>query len=125
MERCLIVLVAAAMTLTCCNSNSVTYTLTDREKSLCDSLKVDASIIQEVRNYNSSEIEPFHYSLSKIVENGVETEADPIHLNGLVFTEQNSKSYELVFSLKDSFKEKGIVFFCWKTTSTLIVSPII
>lgn len=122
-QRCLIVLVVAAMTLTGCNSNSVSYTLTDREKSICDSLKVDASIIQEVRAYNSSEIEPFHYSLSKIVENGVEAEADPIHLNGLVFTEQNSKSYELVFSLKDSFKQKGYSIFLLENNFNIDSKP--
>lgn len=76
------------------------YKLTNAEKVLCDTLKIDPTIIQDIRNFNTSKIEPFHYSLSKAYEEGVETELNPIHLKGLVFDEQNTKSHDLVFKLK-------------------------
>ncbi|RZL32624.1 MAG: DUF4253 domain-containing protein [Pedobacter sp.] len=67
--------------------------------------------MKDIRKYNASKIEPFHYSLSKVYADGVETEADPIFLEGLVFKETNDKSYDLVFKLKDSFKQKGYTIF--------------
>ena len=84
--------------ITGCNSNIVqNYKLTGIERKICDSLQIDSTIIHDIRKYNINKIEPFHYSLSKLIKEGQETELDPIHLKGLVFGEQNSKSYNLVF----------------------------
>jgi Domain of unknown function (DUF4253) len=96
-----------------CNSQSVAkdYILTSEEKTICDTLQIDASIIKSIRQYNSHKMEPFHYSLGKFVTKEGEIEADPIFLQGLVFNETNSKSYDLVFSLKNQFKEKGYSIF--------------
>lgn len=96
-----------------CNSSTTQkrYVLTDRERKICDSLQFDSTIISDIRNFNVSKIEPFHYSRSKIITKDSEIEADPIFLNGLVFTEINQKSYNLVFSLKDKFKSKGYSIF--------------
>jgi len=85
--------------------------LTKNERRICDSLKIDTSIIQEIRIYNTQKIEPFHYSLGKNIENGQEIEADPIFLKGVVFTEEHLKSYNLVLSLKDNFRKKGYSIF--------------
>lgn len=96
-----------------CNSqsNGTSYSLTENERTICDTLQFDTTIVQDIRLYNSNKIEPFHYSLSKIIRKDTEIEADPIFLKGLVLQEQNSKSYNLVFALKDKFKAKGYSIF--------------
>lgn len=93
------------------NCTSKNYKLTAEEQKLCDSIQFDASILQSIRAVNSSKIESFHYSLGKMYKDGAMSEIDPIHLNGIVFEEKNSKSYDLIFELKDSFKEKGYSIF--------------
>ncbi len=85
--------------------------LTSDEIIICDTLQIDTSIIKSIRQFNSNKIEPFHYSLGKTITIYGETETDPIFLKGLVLTEVNSKSYDLVFSLKDKFKEQGYSIF--------------
>jgi hypothetical protein len=96
-----------------CNSQPVAkgYILTHDEKTICDTLLIDTTIVKEIRQFNVNKIDPFHYSLSKIITKDSEIEAEPIFLKGLVFSETNSKSYDLVFSLKDKFKEKGYSIF--------------
>lgn len=96
-----------------CKSQSTdkTYTLTTEERNICDTLLIDTTIIKDIRKHNKSKIEPFHYSLGKLITKDGEIETDPILLKGLVFTETNSKSYDLVFSLKDNFKQKGYSIF--------------
>ncbi len=96
-----------------CNSQSAStgYNLTENERQVCDSLHFDTSIIQGIRFYNKNKIEPFHYSLGKFIEKDAAIESDSIFLKGLVFDEINSKSYDLVFSLKDKFKKKGYSIF--------------
>lgn len=78
---------------------------------MCDSLQFDRTIIKHIREFNSNKIEPFHYSLSKIITKDGEIEVDPILLKGLVFTEENAKSYRTVFALKDIFRNKGYGIF--------------
>jgi hypothetical protein len=87
------------------------YKLTESENAICDSLQIDRTVIQDIRKHNTDKIEPFHYSLSKIITKDSEIEAEPIFLRGLVFTGQNLKSYDLVFALKDGLKKKGYSIF--------------
>ncbi|MEO5563077.1 MAG: DUF4253 domain-containing protein [Chitinophagaceae bacterium] len=96
-----------------CKSQPVSkgYLLTNEEKIICDTLQIDTAIIKDIRQFNTNKIEPFHYSLGKFITKDEEIEADPIFLKGLVFTETNTKSYDLVFSLKNKFKEKGYSIF--------------
>jgi Domain of unknown function (DUF4253) len=96
-----------------CNSKNTTqyYKLTDIENKICDTLQIDTTIIQDVRTFNINKIESFHYALSKMYKDGQENEIDPISLNGLVLNEQNAKSYDLIFSLKDNFRKKGYTIF--------------
>ena len=109
-----ILLLSIIVTLTqSCNSQSTaaSYSLTENERIICDTLQFDTTIVHDIRVYNSNIIEPFHYSLSKIIRKDTELETDPIFLKGLVLQEQNSKSYDLVFVLKDKFKAKGYSIF--------------
>jgi hypothetical protein len=85
--------------------------LTAREQQLLDSLQIDPTLVTEIRQYNSSEIEPFHYSLSKIIKEGKEKEADPIHLKGIVFAEEYKKANNLVSKLSKDFNSKGYSIF--------------
>jgi hypothetical protein len=92
-------------------SSSGSYILSSEERKICDTFQLDTTIIKDLRVYNQNRIEPFHYSLSKIYENGKMQEADPVFLKGIVIKEKNSKSYELVLALKDSFRRKGYTIF--------------
>ncbi|MDU1889541.1 MAG: DUF4253 domain-containing protein [Dysgonomonas sp.] len=99
-----------AITFIACNP-SKSYELTEREKHLCDSLKIDQEIIKELREVSASNVEAFHYSLSRMYSEGKEIELDPVYLEGLVFDEKHSESYETVFALKDKFRAKGYSIF--------------
>jgi len=112
----------AFLIITCgCQSQSSSnqYRLTSDEKVICSNFQFDTSIIQNIRSYNSNKIEPFHYSLGKSIEKDTVIEADPIYLKGLVFTEHNSKSYDIVLALKDEFKTKGYCIFLLETNFNL------
>ncbi|MBZ4189614.1 hypothetical protein [Niabella beijingensis] len=61
------------------------YQLTRSEKAICDSLKLDPSIIRDLRKYTAAEVEPFHYSRSKMYANNTVTELEPIRLTGVIF----------------------------------------
>ena len=105
---------AIILTLTfgCKSQPKVTgYILTSSERNICDTLQIDTTIIKDIREFNGNKVEPFHYSLGKFITKDGEMESDPIFLNGLVFSETNFKSYDLVFSLKDNFKIKGYSIF--------------
>lgn len=109
-------LLSLAITLTLasgCKSqpSSSIYMLTERERTICDTLQIDTIIVKHIREHSSNKIEAFHYSLSKIITKDEEIEAEPIYLKGLVFSDKNARSYDIVFSLKDQFKEKGYSIF--------------
>ena len=95
------------------NNHTEDYYLVDAEYEahICDSLGIDETLIAEIRELSDGKIEPFHYSLSKMYEDGESYEIDPIRLNGLVIYESNVNSYELVFKLKDDFRALGYSIF--------------
>lgn len=99
------------------------YLLTNDEKKICDTLQIDTSIIKDIRNFNTNKIEPFHYSLGKFITKDGEFESDPIFLKGIAFTETNTKSYDLVFSLKDKFKQKGYSIFLLENNFSINDKP--
>jgi len=92
-------------------SGKESQSLTVKEQQLLDSLTFDQSIGTEIRKYNSSDLEPFHYSLSKIIKDGKEIEASPIRLKGIVFTEKYGVANNLVSALSNSFNSKGYSIF--------------
>jgi hypothetical protein len=108
----LFVIIAQILAVSCKSQTINTgYVLTKEEITICDTLQIDTALIKEIRQTNTSKIEPFHYSLGKFITKDEEIESDPIFLQGLVVKETNSKSYALVFSLKDKFKERGYSIF--------------
>lgn len=96
-------------TMSC--SSKKQYELKDSEKSLCDSILFDYAIIKDLRVHNQNTIESFHYSISKMYDDGKLIEIDPILLPGIVFKENNDNSYKTLFALKDNFREKGYSIF--------------
>lgn len=97
-----------------CSSQSAVsnYTLTPQEKHWCDSLKIDSSIIAGVREYTNAPIEPFHYSLSKLIKSdGTEQELDPIHAQGFVFDAPYQQSDDIVLNLQQQLTTKGYSIF--------------
>lgn len=96
-----------------CKSQSSTsgYLLTSDEKIICDTLQLDTSIIKDLRQLNSNKIEPFHYLVGKLFSKERGIEITPTFRKGLVVKEIHSKSYDLVFSLKEKLKAKGYSIF--------------
>jgi hypothetical protein len=97
-----------------CGSKSTTSesTLSQNDKHLCDSLKIDQSVITDLREHTDAALEPFHYSLSRqINSDGTEIELDPIHLPGLVFDAPANHTTELLDKLYDKYKSKGYSIF--------------
>jgi hypothetical protein len=87
--------------------------LSKEEKHYCDSLKIDSSLLVELRPFTLSSFEPFHYSLAKKVNaDGTWEEVDPIHLQGLVFNEVTAKTEIILNSLHKNFLDKGYSIFC-------------
>jgi hypothetical protein len=112
MKQLSLLLLIVVMTAACSSQrNSEAYILTAKERSMCDSLQIDQAVVQEIRSFYNNEIEPFHYSLGKIIEKDKEIEADPIFLKGFVLQEKNSESYNLVFALKEKLANKGYSIF--------------
>ena len=96
-----------------CESSSGVHSrsLTGEELRILDSLHIDSAIAHEIRKQNSSEIEPFHYSLSKMYKDGKESEVDPIRLNGIIFKENYRNADKLVSKLYGNLKTKGYSIF--------------
>ncbi|HEV8511963.1 MAG TPA: DUF4253 domain-containing protein [Cyclobacteriaceae bacterium] len=112
MKQLTLLLLIVVMAAGCSSRrNSEVYILTVKERGICDSLQIDSTIIQAIRSVYSNEFEPFHYSLGKTIEKDKEIESDPILLKGLVLKEKNSKSYDLVFALKDELRKMGYSIF--------------
>ena len=108
-----LLLIVAFVAMISCDSrkSSGEYVLTDKEKLIFDSLQLDTAILKDIRANFSGEIEPFHYSLAKIIEGDKEIEAEPKYRKGLVLQENNAKSYSLVFALKKNLLKKGYSVF--------------
>ncbi|MES2132994.1 MAG: DUF4253 domain-containing protein [Bacteroidota bacterium] len=86
--------------------------LSGYDKKLADSLKIDSTIIMELKQHTTASLEPFHYSLSKQFNaDHTETELDPIRLNGLVFKEAPARTETLMNELQANFKAKGYFLF--------------
>jgi hypothetical protein len=91
--------------------SSSDYLLTPKEKTIFDSLQLDTTIMKDIRASFNGEVEPFHYSLGKIMEGDKEVEADPIYQKGLVLEAGNVNATNLVISLKDILRKKGYSIF--------------
>lgn len=85
--------------------------LTTQDQKLCDSLGFDQSIFKDIKSQSLSPIEPFHYSLGRMIKDGKEEEIDPIRLRGIVFGVPAAKSYDVVYGLKDRLKARGYTIF--------------
>jgi hypothetical protein len=103
--------------LVACGQNSMTQTvetagLTAHEKHLCDSMKIDPSVLLELKKHTSEPVEAFHYSLSKMynADQSV-TEIDPIRLPGFVFREDQANTSKIITELQSILMEKGYYLF--------------
>lgn len=108
-----LLLIVALVIALGCNSrkNSSDYLLTRKEKAIFDSLQLDTTIMKDIRAHFTGEIEPFHYSLGKIIEGDKEIEADPIYRKGLVLELEGIKAFNLVILLKNDLRKKGYSIF--------------
>lgn len=104
--------ISGLLIIACSNNNDQnTYVLTVNERSMCDSMRLDTNVILKIRSFNKEKFEPFHYSISKMFKDGQSFELEPVHRVGLVFNEENSKSYQLVFDLMNDLNKLGYSIF--------------
>lgn len=95
-----------------CSFHPKHETLTSKERHICDSLKMDTSLIILLRPYTTATIEPFHYSLSRLIlRDGTEKELDPVYLPGIVFKEKTATTETILNDLSDTFRNKGYSIF--------------
>lgn len=86
--------------------------LTERERSICDSLHIDYDVITEIRRYNLNEIDPFQYSFGNTQDaTGKFTAAITTRLDGIIFGESHNKVYNLLDTLKNALRKKGYTIF--------------
>ncbi len=86
--------------------------LTTREKQLCDSMNIDQSVLTALKKHTHENVEPFHYSLSKMYKaDHTVTEIDPIYLPGFVFKEEQSNTRTLIGALQEKLKAQGYYLF--------------
>lgn len=100
-----------------CGQNSTTQTveaagLSTNEKHLCDSMKIDPSVLIELKKHTGEPVEAFHYSLSKMYNADQSiTEIDPIRLRGFVFREDQANTFKIIAELQGTLMEKGYYLF--------------
>jgi hypothetical protein len=96
-----------------CNSQPVNHAyISEGERKITDSLKMDTSVVALLRKYTDSTIEPFHYSLSRQINpDGTEIELDPVHLQGIVFREHTETTEVLIEKLWKPLYDRGYTLF--------------
>jgi hypothetical protein len=104
-------------------SQTISQSLTTSEKNLCDSLHIDTTLIKIIRTSNTSALEPFHYSRTKMYKDDKETEVNPIHLDGVIFREPYATSTQLVEKLFPIFHSKGYSIFVLEQNFNLKNQP--
>lgn len=93
------------------STGNSSYLPTQSEQAICDRLRLNPEIIQELRLYSQAPVEAFHYSPGKMHSGDTATELDPIRLRGIIFNETEDNAYELIYKLKDSLHDKGYTIF--------------
>src|SRR5262245_7837603 len=98
------------LTLVCgCNSQTAPpkEALTDRERYLCDSLKIDTTIVLDVRIQTDSSLTPFPMDVETILNMDYDPDSSRKQIAGLIFNASNSTADNIVLNLYHGFRNKG------------------
>lgn len=97
----------------CCNSQTaiVAPILTTQERFYCDSLKIDSSIVLQLRKYTDSSITPFPTNLEHILNKDIDIDSNRMQFPGFLFSASNINSDNTVLNLYNDFQEKGYTIF--------------
>ena len=96
-----------------CNSQTTINKsiLTERERYLCDSLKLDSMIISGLRTQTDSSVAPFPMNLEMLLDKDIDSDANRKQFQGFIFNASNSTSNNIVINLYGDFKKKGYTIF--------------
>ena len=86
--------------------------ITDSELKLCDSLRIDESVLKELKTKSQSNISRLYYSLGKAYgPDGKEAISPTGYLNGIMVHSKNAASESLVNELSAEFRKNGYSIF--------------
>ncbi len=96
-----------------CNSQTTITksVLTDRERFLCDSLKVDTSIVLGIRTQTDSSLAPFPMNLEMVLNKDIDADSNGKQFAGFIFNAPNSTADNIVINLYSDFQKKGYTIF--------------
>lgn len=96
-----------------CNSQTTNTksVLTDRERFLCDSLKVDTAIVLGVRTQTDSSLTPFPMNLEMVLNKDIDADSNRKQFPGFIFNAANSTADNIVIKLYNDFQKKGYTIF--------------
>lgn len=108
--KILLVIFSVVLFVGCKTENKQNAVISD-EMRLCDSLKIDTTLITELRKITQVPIERFHYAFQTIYSNGEVKEIDPLELPGLIFKETAENAELIMDALHSDFLKKGYYLF--------------
>ncbi len=96
-----------------CNSQSTVTSprLTERERHLCDSLKIDTSIVLGIRTQTDSTINVFPTNLENLLNRDIDFDSARNLSAGFIFNSSNQNSDNIVVNLYNDFMKKGYTIF--------------
>jgi hypothetical protein len=96
-----------------CNSQITTTksVLSDRERYLCDSLKIDTTIVFGLRTQTDSSIAPFPLNLEMVLNKDIDADSTRKQFSGFIFNASNSTADNIVVDLYIDFQKKGYTIF--------------
>jgi Domain of unknown function (DUF4253) len=96
-----------------CNSQTTITKpiLTDRERYLCDSLKIDTTIVLGVRTQTDSSLTQFPMNLEMVLNKDIDADSNRKQFPGLIFNATNANADNIVVNLYKDFQKKGYTIF--------------
>ena len=81
--------------------------LTDRERHLCDSLKIDTAIVIAIRTQTDSTLAPFPMNLETVLDKDIDANSKRKQFSGLTFDANNINADTIVINLYNDFQKKA------------------
>lgn len=85
--------------------------LSDHERKMCDSLKVDTAVAIGIRTQTDSNLLPFPMNLEMVLNKDIDADSNRKQFNGFIFNAANSNSDNIVVNLYNNFQKKGYTIF--------------
>ena len=103
------ILIFSLILIVGCNSQTtITKSiLTERERYLCDSLKIDTTIVLGIRTQTDSNLTQFPTNLEMILNMDIDTDSNRKQFSGFIFNATNTNADNIIVNLYKDFQKKG------------------